>query len=365
MIYGLFSDPRAWETDFLPSSFWNPDKYGVHIDLHTDVFRIPETDIDKKYSFFLTSEVWEIPMQKTLDYLRGKGIKIFLIAREPIKFNNAVGGMFSFEKFKYNGQYYFTPDAVFAVCNKYAKLWEDKTKTYVTGYPRWDWCVDKSKWKSRAQVDKQYGIRSGAKIIFFPSYPPYAYKKIDGKDTLVDIFESRESILEAGVEFAKENTEYQFVSKIHPMSMKCYLKQTGPGRDVSGLLEKYYKNPTAYTKVIGDQRMSSDIMKDLLIHSSLIVGLWSTVMLDAVMLRKPIIQAIMGNNIDMFDNPFDGMFEICGSKNELLDAFRNCESGKYDASKTTIEKTEEYIQGCDGLACERICEAIKKEMTSK
>ena len=363
MLYGLYSDPRAWKTDFLPSSFWNPDKFGVHIDLHPDAFKIPEIGIDKKYSFFLTSEVWEKPMQRTLTYLKSKGIKIFLIAREPIKFNNAAGGMFSFEKFKYNGQYYFTPDAVFALCGKYAKLWEDKTKTYVTGYPRWDWCIDKSKWKSREQINKLYGIRPGAEIIFFPSYPPYAYKKINGKDELVDIFESQESILEAGTEFAKANPKYQFISKIHPMSMKCYLKKTGPGRDVSGLLEKYYKTPTSFAKVIGDQRMSSDIMKDLLIHSSLVVGLWSTVMLDSVILGKPVVQAIIGDNMEMFENPFAGMFEVCRSKDELYNALEQAGSGKYSASQFAIDKTREYIQGCDGGACERICNAIKKEIT--
>lgn len=359
MIYGLYSDPRAWTIDIKSSSLWNPDRHGVHIDLHPDAFNIPKQGVDKKYSFFITSEVWEIPMRKTLEYLRQKGLKIFLLAREPIKFGNATEGMFSFEKFKYNGEYCFVPDAVFAVSEKYAKLWEGKTKTYVTGYPRWDWCIDKTSWKSRDQFNKQYGIRPDTKIIFFPSFPPYAYLKVNGKDELIDIFDSRENILETCIEFAKNHQEYQFISKIHPMSMKCYLKKTGPGRDVCGLLETYYKQPTSYAKVIGDQRMSSEAIRDITVQSHIIVGLWSTVMLDAVILGKPAIQAITGKNIHLLQNPWVDMFPVVRTNAELTKILTKCDTEGCVISDKAKEKTFENIR-LDEFVCDRVCSAIKE-----
>ena len=359
MIYGLYLDPRAWTIDITSSSLWNPDKYGVHIDLHPDAFNIPKLGIDKKYKFVIATEVWEIPMRKALDYLRKMGLKVFLLAREPIKFGNATEGMFSFEKFKYNGEYCFVPDAVFAVSEKYAKLWESRTKTYVTGYPRWDWCIDKTNWKNRDQFNKQYGIRPDTKIIFFPSFPPYAYLKVNGKDKLIDIFDSRENILETCIEFAKNHQEYQFISKIHPMSMKCYLKKTGPGRDVCGLLEKYYKQPTSYAKVIGDQRMSSEAIRDLTIHSHLVVGLWSTVMLDAVILGKPAIQVITGKNIHMLQNPWAGMFPIVNTSTEFYEILVKYNLEGCAISDMAKQKTSEHI--ClDGAVCDRVCSAVRE-----
>ena len=45
MISGVFLDPRIWKIDYLTNPFWNPDIFGVHIDLHPDAFNIPKTGI--------------------------------------------------------------------------------------------------------------------------------------------------------------------------------------------------------------------------------------------------------------------------------------------------------------------------------
>ena len=85
MIHGLFPDPRSWKIDITSSPFWNPEKYGLKIDLHQGAFNIPKIGIDKKYKFIIATEVWEILMRKSLEYLRNKELKVFLVPREPFK----------------------------------------------------------------------------------------------------------------------------------------------------------------------------------------------------------------------------------------------------------------------------------------
>ena len=73
MLNGLFLDPRIWKIDFTTSPFWKPNDFGVNIDLHPNAFNIPNIGVDKKYKFAIATEVWELSMQKTLEYLRNKG----------------------------------------------------------------------------------------------------------------------------------------------------------------------------------------------------------------------------------------------------------------------------------------------------
>jgi len=224
MIHGLFLDSRAWKIDFTSSSFWDPKKYGVQIDLHPNPINIPKLGIDKKYKFVIATEIWEISARKALQYLRDRGLKVFLAAREPFKTSILKDAMFFHKQFLWNEEYYFKPDMVLAAGQAYAELWEDKAEVCVTGYPRFDYYVDRSRWKSNEDFKKDHGITPNKFIIFFPSYPPYHYKKVDGKDTMIDLFDAREETLAALRDFSKENhIKYQTIVKIHPASMKPFL----------------------------------------------------------------------------------------------------------------------------------------------
>ena len=361
MKSGIYLDPRSWKIDLTASPFWNPEKYGVKIDLHPNAFNIPKTGIDSKYTFVIASEVWEILMHKALDYLRKQGLKVFLLAREPIKYGELKDAMFSYERFKFNGKYYFKPDVVCAAGAQYEGLWKDKTKTCITGYPRWDWYIGANKRISKSAMREKYGLQN-KKIIFFPSYPPYHYKKVGGKDTMIDLFDAREKTLQAVSEFAKANKEYQFVTKIHPMSMKCYRKKIGVGNEVSGLLEKYYKTPTEYFKVIGDDRMSGDISKELIVVSDLVVGYNSTMLLESTILDKPVIQVLIGDSAGI-SSPYDGVFEIARTKESLLSLLVEAnESFNKFISPKAKDLSKGYIGDVDGGSCERICNVIKKNI---
>ena len=353
MIHGLFLDPRAWQIDFTSSAFWNPNKHGLQIDLHTGAFNIPKQGIKPKYKFVIATEVWEIPMRKTLKYLRAKGVKVFLAPREPFKTDILKDAMFSYDKFLWENEYYFTPDAVLAAGEAYADLWQGKAKTFITGYPRFDYYASSDKWESKAQVAKKYGLNPAKKWIFFPSYPPYHYKKIDGKDVMIDLKEARESTLQALEAYAKAHPEYQVVVKIHPQSMKPFLKKTGRGDEVSGLLLERYKKPTDSMKVIGDQRNSGLIAKELLINSDIICGFTSTMLMEAAILNKPVVHVLFSNTKDLKGIPEYAKYTPSAYDEAELHGLLD------QASPTSNPMVEKYLFKVDGKACERICTAVK------
>jgi hypothetical protein len=355
MIYGLFSDPRIWNIDYVSSSFWAPEKYGVHIDLHTDAFRIPELGIDNKYSFFITSEVWEIPMRKSLEYIRTKGIPIFLIPREILPTEAHAGIMFNCNKYFYNNEYYFKPDMLLAPSESYAKLWSG-VKKEVIGYPRFDSyaCLNIDK----SHILKKYGLDE-RKIIFFPSYPPYQAQTIDGNHIMVDLYKDLNATIEA-LEYYSKNADNQVVIKIHPMAQKCYNKKIGRGNEVDGLMEKYYLKPTKNMRVIGDDRMNGNISRELLMISDFVIGFTSVMLLEAINQDKPTIHMLFDQASQLKGNATyaDNITTVRNPK-ELLLAL-NSDHSKYIVKDKSI--VEKYLYKIDGKFCERMCNAIKVEL---
>jgi hypothetical protein len=158
MIHGLFFDPRMLKIDLLSSSYWTPEKYGLKIDLK-DATQVLQGGVDKKYKFVIASEVWEIPMRKTLEYLKKQGLKIFLLPREPFKTEILEGVMFQYPKFFYNGTYYFNPDVLLAPNKIYAGFWQDKTKVVLTGTPKFDYLVNGGRGIDKIALRKKYKVR--------------------------------------------------------------------------------------------------------------------------------------------------------------------------------------------------------------
>lgn len=359
MIHGLYLDPRCYNIDLIPNKYWSPEQYGVTIDLHPDAFNIPKRGIDKKYQFVIASEVWEKSIQKSLHYMRNEGLKVFLLAREPIKYGTLIPAMFSYERFKYKGEYYFTPDLVLASGKKYADLWARKAPTIITGYPRFEQYISLKRQVTKKSICEEFGLEFKKDLIFFSDFPPYHYKKVGEKDSMVDLYEAREQMVQALIKYARRNTA-QVVIKLHPMSMKPFLKKTGVGNEVSGSLLEYYKNPDKICKVIGDNRMDGQIAKKLLIGCDLCVGYNSTMMLEASILKKPVIQARFGA-CEEISNPCNGVFETAYEQEglvKLLKHFKDCPNDFISRYGQSV--AEGFFYKIDGKCCERVCDAIKK-----
>lgn len=354
MINGLFLDPRAWTIDFKSSRFWNPNKHGINIELHSDAFNIPSTGIDSKYKFVIVGEVWEIPMRKTLEFLRKRGVYVFLTAREPFKTDILKDAMFSYHRFERNGEYFFKPDAILAAGQAYADLWGDKARTFITGYPRFDYYVDSTPWPSKKSIAKKHGLRGDKKWIFFPSYPPYHYKRVGESDTLVDIYDARENTLIALDKFAQNNKEFQIVVKIHPASMKPFIKKTGSGKEVAGVLLDRYNKPTDSMVVIGDIRNDGSVSRDVLVNSDIVCGFTTTMLMEASVAKKPAVHILFGNTSSLDGIPeYSKNIPTARSAGELEKLLKNT---KY----VNNDMVYKYLHSIDGLACERMCEAIRK-----
>lgn len=350
MLHGLFLDPRIWKIDLEASPLWKPEEYGVTFDLHPNAFNIPKLGIDSKYQFVLATEVWEIPMRKTLEYLSKRGLKVFLMPRETFISEEKKDLMFKYPKFLYNGTYYFKPEVIMAPNKVYAGYWKGKTKVVETGYPRFDYLAVENK-VARNTTMKKYGLDTNKKIIFFPSYPPY-YHRADG--TFIDLYDGREQTLQMLEKFAKEHDEFQVVAKIHPMSFKCFKKGTGNKKEVSGTLLKYYKNPTDYMRVIGDVRMSGDAAKELLLIANIVVGFNSTMLLEALALNKQALHMLLGNTIDANFVAYKDHMPTAYTEKQVLDFLAN----PYATDNKHL--VEDYLCGADGKSCERICKTIVK-----
>lgn len=358
MINGLFFDSRAWNIDFNISPYWNPEAHNIHLDLYPDgvnVLRIPDL---KKYKFALITEAWEIPMRRLVHTLqKDYGMKIFLVAREPFKSKMLKDAMFSHSQFFDGKEYYFTPDAVFAVGSSYAELWEGRAKKIIiTGYPRFDYYLplDKTKWPSKGWAFNEYGphVDPIKKWIFFPDYPPYTYKKDNGKDTTVDLWNSRENTLKALYNFSKNNPEYQIVVKIHPTSMKPFNKGKGK-KEVSGLLLKHLHAPDDHMVVLPDERNDGKLAKHLLMNADIVAGFASTMLLEASLLHKPCINVLFDETQTLTGLPeYDQYIPTVKNEKELHEALKN--SNKYLPEDFVIR----HLGKVDGNACKRICEAI-------
>ena len=178
---------------------------------------------------------------------------------------------------------------------------------------------------------------------------------------MIDLFDARENTIKALKEFATKNEEYQIVIKIHPSSMKPFKKGTGRGNEVAGLLKTHLKQPNDTISVVGDVRNKGNIAKELLACSDLVVGYNSTMLLEASLLGKPVIQAIIGN-CSKAQNPYVDTFYIVCSENDLISALKKYDQGFDFTSDKASKMVNSFMYEVDGGACERICSAIKKEL---
>lgn len=363
---GLFLDPRTWKIDFVQSPFFCEleQKYGISLELHGDAFNIPKLGIPKgRYDFVLATEVWELSMQKTLEFLRNQGLKVFLVPREIAPNKSHIGIMFNYEKFKYKNSYYFTPDCVFAVNQTYADLWANKTKTEVIGYPRFDIYLRPDLWPSNKIIRQELGL-GDKKILFFPSYPPYHVQTIDNKSITFDLEMDLHNTMEALEYIAHSQQEAQVVIKIHPMAQKCYNKKIGTGKEVSGLMEKYYKKPNSNIRVIGDNRNDSSIARKLMIVSDYLLGHTSTMMLEGIFLNKPMLHFELDQAKKVRDGiNFKPYMRTANNKEEIKDNILRMMSCPQDFIATNGQRAiTEYLYKIDGHFFDRLAEKIREHL---
>lgn len=360
MINALFLDPRIWKIDYLTSPFWKPEKYGVKVDLHPNAFNIPKLGVDPKYKVVIATEVWEKPMQKTLEYLRSKGLKVAFIPRELAPAKSHLKLMFDDPQFEYNGKCYFSPDLFLAPGKNYYDLWEGKTDRKIVGCSRFDICLRPDLSRTKEQIIKRHGIEKGKRIIFFPSYPPYHTQTINNKNVMVDLADDLQNTLKALEKYALSHPEVQVVSKIHPAAQKCYNKKMGRGNEVAGVLKKYYENPTKHMKSIGDIRNDSSVAREMIISADIVVAHTSMMMLEAIIMGKPVLHVSFEQwrKLTQVIDYSSEVFTVY--KHEDMESALNTGLSSDDLIVKDSKLVRHYLYKIDGKFCERVCDEIRK-----
>jgi len=360
MLHGIFLDPRSWASDCLLYPNWNPEKYGVKIDLYDSESQINRKPPHPKYKFAIATEVWTVAMHKVLDFLSKKhGLKIFVLPRELALAEGYKKVMFKNKEFEYKGKCFFNPDLMLSPGDHYTNFWADITKTVNVGHPRFDMYATEKWHDPEAVIKKRYNIDPNKKIVFFASYWNKHYQDDGEKVYYADISKDLAKTTKVLEEIAKSRDDIQVIIKIHPMSQKLYLK----GRyKMDSILEKYYHQKNGFIRVIKDVRFDGSIAKNLLAISDLVVSFRSTMLLEAMLLKKPVINIMFEQAKGLKGLPdFVERTYSVYDEQTLRDSILNFEDHK-DRGPMDSSVVDDYFYKADGNFCERFCTEIKNNM---
>lgn len=360
MLSGIVMGRTIWNIDVRYSKFWTPEKYGVRfpkvIEKPVDLVNFK---IDKKYKFILVSDIFSKKTRLAIESARRRGLKVFFLPREPFCLQESF--LFKDPRMRDdNGDHYLTPDVVLAPGEAFGNLWKDKTKVFVTGHPKFDYCLYKN-WKKREDVVKKYELSENKKILFFPSYTIFHTKEFYKDMTSLlydDIFEERECLMESLEEFANNRDDIQVVVKLHPMSSKLLIKK-GVTKDGKGLTMKYLKNPTDSFKVVDGAREARISSRDIMSAADFVVGSQSTMLYESAVLGKPTLQTGFGKaGKNLYTIPgYEDMFVNSFGKEDTVDKLHKMVDDNVINYKIPGNK---YLY-LDAGVCERICNVIKQE----
>jgi len=172
----------------------------------------------------------------------------------------------------------------------------------VVGQPRSDFFFKKDKWKTKEEL----GLSNERRVVLFFTYDSGAYIPLELFRGGFNWTEMRTETHQVIKKLAEENPQIDFVVKIHPQQ-----------RDVSSILNDF-SNAGRNIKLI----RGSSISNQLLVNSDIIVGFQTTVLLEAMLLRVPILYTFWGKCVNEFAEeliPFHktGGVEIVRSADEL------------------------------------------------
>lgn len=366
MLNGIVLGKNIWDVDVTYSKFWNSKGFGVNLQrtlvAPKEMYGIKDTN---KYQFVIATDLWTITARKALQHARDIGMKIFFLPREAFNFFDEF--LFEDKRFLHKGEYYFRPDVVFAPGEKYGCKWQGKASVYVTGHPRFDYCLYDD-WVTKNKPETEFGILEHKKTFFFPSYTIFDSKNFE-KETefkqwgtiFKDVFDEREALIKTLIDFSASRDDVQVITKLHPMSSAA-LRKKGETADIKGLTLKYLKNPTEHFRVIDGKNQTRRCARDLLTSIDFVVGTNSTMMFEGAVLGKPVLRSIMGISGNLFTMPgySDVFVESLGVADTLLKLNQMADRPQ----DFTAANMDEYARIDTGV-CERVCRAIKAEMVAK
>lgn len=200
----------------------------------------------------------------------------------------------------------------------------------VTGQPRTDVFFENKGKYSKARICGKLGINPGKKLIVFASQP--LDELSESKITLTAVIESVRNLKDA-----------KLVVKLHP-----------------GDNEQYYK------RIIDDLRYDAVAIKDidlyeLLYCSELVISIQSTVILEALMLDKPVIKINLIENYNLFGGVVpQGIIEVFKEEGlpKVIDKILSDKAYMEKIKKKRKKMISEYFYKIDGNSTKRFVKVL-------
>jgi len=217
-------------------------------------------------------------------------------------------------------------------------------RSRVIGQPRSDFFFHPERWPSKSSL----GVRDGKQLLVAFTYDANAY--IHSTDPRP--WQSMRDELHAALrELARERPDVDVVVKAHPQQA-----------DLPGLVAEFAADPVPNLTLMSGAKTGSH----LLVHADAIVGFQSTVMIEAMLTRKPVVYAGWGalhdqHRASLLPIPGSGAVSVPTDRADFARLMRAALDGEL---ATTPEQqrarrlfADRYFFGADGSVAQRVLAA--------
>lgn len=246
-------------------------------------------------------------------------------------------------------------------------MWNDTVRDYwvgigvapekleVVGQPRSDFFFHEERWPAKSAL----GLTEGKKLVVAFTYDADVYLRTT--EALPDRpwAQLRDDLHESVRQLARERPDVEVVVKAHPQAA-----------DLGELTAEFERHALPNVKFMAGASSASH----LVVRADVVVGFQSTVMIEAMLLGRPVIYAGWGPYHDKVEAGLVPIHRSGGcllpqSRAELDRQLRDALDGKLAPSPEMMRKrrafTDRYFYEADGNACARILDAAARFVTSR
>jgi len=227
------------------------------------------------------------------------------------------------------------------------KIGAPEAKMQVLGQPRSDFFFHEARWPTKAQM----GLSEGKKLVVFFTYDADTYLRTTEALPERPWKSLRDATHAALRELARERDDIEVVIKAHPQQV-----------ELAEVEAEFAADPMPNVRVTAGAGTASH----LIVRADVIVGFQSTVMIEAMLTRKPVIYAGWGeahdrNRAGLVPIHTSGGALLPTSRDELSRQLRDALDGKLAPTAAMMQArrafTDRYFYGADGHVAERVLDA--------
>jgi hypothetical protein len=220
----------------------------------------------------------------------------------------------------------------------------------VLGQPRSDFFFHERRWPAKSTM----GLTEGKRLVVAFTYDSDAYLRTNIPDVNRPWKPLRDDLHEALRALARERDDVEIVVKAHPQQA-----------ELQEVVDEFAAHGLPNVKVMAGAGTASH----LIVRADVIVGFQSTVMIEAMLTKKPVIYAGWGaehdrRSAELVPIHTSGGCELPKSRTDLDRMLRASLAGELQPSAEMLRSrrafTDRYFYGADGHVCERVLDAAAR-----